>query len=558
MIFIVDFGSQTAHLIGRRIKELGAATKIVSPDEILKSPKGTSHFMAAQVQNDKGIKGIILSGGPSSVYQKGAPKIDPRIFSLNIPILSICYGLQLMAKLLDGKVVAGRKEYGPAKFQISNFKFRISNELPESFVVWMSHGDEVVELPKEFEIIGSTEHVKNAFVADEKRKIYGVQFHPEVEHTENGQQILKNFLEICSTCHPGVAATTTRLAGALAKRVGSQKKIDSIAFPQGDSLLRSGAFQNDIMRIKDNIKKTTGEAYVIGAVSGGVDSTVAGTLAADAIGSRFIPIYVDNGLMRDGTREHVEKIFKNHHIKPILINVKKEMLKKLKGITDPEKKRKIIGNFYIEIFEKEMQKLLNSGKNVKYLLQGTIYSDVIESQGTKHASKIKSHHNVGGLPKKMKLKLLEPLKHLYKDEVREVGKLLDLPDEFVYKQPFPGPGYAVRIRGEVTRERLEKERKADNIVMEELRKAGLLRNIFISFPVMTDAFSTAVKGDGRFFGEVIALRVVESKDIMTSKWSHLPYDVLQKISSRIVNEVPGISRVVYDITTKPPATMEWE
>ena len=560
MIFIVDFGSQTAHLIGRRVRELGSDVKIVHPEEI------------RQLADDKGVKGIILSGGPSSVYQKGAPTIDFQVFSLGIPILCICYGLQLMAKLLGGKVVSGRKEYGPATLKLrvesgelrikekklSTFNFQLSTKLPQQFTVWMSHGDEVVELPKEFEIIGSTEHVKNAFVADEKRKIYGVQFHPEVEHTENGQQILKNFLEICSTCHPGVAATTTRLAGALAKRVGSQKKIDSIAFPQGDSLLRSGALQNDIMRIKDNIKKTTGEAYVIGAVSGGVDSTVAGTLAADAIGSRFIPIYVDNGLMRDGTCEHIRNIFKNHHVKPILINVKKEMLKRLKGIADPEKKRKIIGNFYIEIFENEMQKLIKSGKDVKFLLQGTIYSDVIESQGTKHASKIKSHHNVGGLPKKMKLKLLEPLKHLYKDEVREVGKLLDLPDEFVYKQPFPGPGYAIRIRGEVTRERLEKERKADNIVMEELRKAGLLRNIFISFPVMTDAFSTAVKGDGRFFGEVIALRVVESKDIMTSKWSHLPYDVLQKISSRIVNEVPGISRVVYDITTKPPATMEWE
>lgn len=281
-------------------------------------------------------------------------------------------------------------------------------------------------------------------------------------------------------------------------------------------------------------------------------------MTAEAIGEKFIPIYVDNGLMRKGTTEHVQRIFANHHLKPIIIKAEKEMLKKLKGVISPEKKRKIIGNFYIALFEREMQELIKQGKDVRFLLQGTIYSDVIESKGSKYASKIKSHHNVGGLPKKMKLRLLEPLRHLYKDEVRLLGKRLGLPEEFVQKQPFPGPGYAVRIRGEVTAKRLVQEKQADAIVLEELEKADLLTKVFLSFPVMTGSFSTAVKGDGRFFGEVIALRVIESKDIMTSTWAHVPYEVLQKISSRIVNEVPGVSRVVYDITTKPPATMEWE
>src|SRR3989344_1770726 len=438
MMFIVDFGSQTAHLIGRRVRELGSDVKIVHPEEI------------RQLANDKGIKGIILSGGPSSVYQKGAPTIDFQVFSLGIPILCICYGLQLMAKLLGGKVVSGRKEYGPATLKLRVESGELRKGLPQQFTVWMSHGDEVIELPKEFEIIGSTEHVKYAFAANKKKKIYGVQFHPEVEHTEFGLQILRNFLDICLNCHSELKVKevgSVKWENGL-KEVRSEKSknptsISNFSLPTSHFNFTNK--RNMVESVKGEIKQIVEDSYVIGAVSGGVDSTVAGTLTADVIGPRFIPIYVDNGLMRDGTCEHIRNIFKNHHVKPILINVKKEMLKRLKGIADPEKKRKIIGNFYIEIFEKEMQKLLNSGKNVKYLLQGTIYSDVIESQGTKHASKIKSHHNVGGLPKNMKLKLLEPLKHLYKDEVREVGKLLDLPDEFVYKQPFPGPGYAVRI-----------------------------------------------------------------------------------------------------------------
>jgi len=297
---------------------------------------------------------------------------------------------------------------------------------------------------------------------------------------------------------------------------------------------------------------------VIGAISGSVDSTVAGTLVATAIGKQLIPIFVDNGLMRDDAALTVKKVFAQFGIAPIIVDVRHEMLRRLQGITDSEEKRKVIGAFYIEVFEAEMHKLLQKEQDVAYLLQGTIYSDVIESQGTKYASRIKSHHNVGGLPEHMKLALLEPLRELYKDEVRALGRRIGLPAEFILKQPFPGPGFAVRIRGEVTAQRLAQEKQADSIVLEELERAGLLENVFISFPVMTGAYSTATKGDGKFFGEVIALRVVQSTDIMTATWAKLPSDLLQKISSRIVNEVPNISRVVYDITTKPPATMEWE
>ncbi|MFH1832829.1 MAG: glutamine-hydrolyzing GMP synthase [Candidatus Levyibacteriota bacterium] len=508
MILLVDFGSQTAHLISRRIQELGANVKIVYPEDALR-----------EINKEK-VQGIILSGGPSGVYEKNVPTINPKIFDLGIPILSICYGFQLTAHLCGGKVIPGKKEYGPAKLELANGVWRIANGLPSKFTVWMSHGDEIIKLPKGFEIIGSTEHVPFAFAGNEEKKNYGLQFHPEVEHTEYGAKIFENFLKIC-----GLKITKKSL---------------------------------DAKEIEEKIKKTVGNSYVIGAVSGGVDSTVAGIITAKAVGKRFIPIFVDNGLMREGTYESIKKIFQNTGVKPIVINTVGEMLARLKGIIDPEEKRKIIGKFYIEIFEREMKKLIKLGKDVKFLLQGTIYSDVIESQGTKHASKIKSHHNVGGLPKNMKLKLLEPVRHLYKDQVRSLGKTLGLSDDVIFKQPFPGPGYAVRIRGEVTKERLEKEKKTDKIVLEELEKAKILPNVFLSFPVMTNSFSTAVKGDSRFFGEVVAIRVIESKDVMTSHWSRLPYEVLQKISSRIINEVPDISRVVYDITTKPPATMEWE
>ena len=511
LILIVDFGSQTTHLIGRRLRDLGIKIKIINPENAIFEIK------------KENPKGIVLSGGPASVYEKGSPTIDKKIFALDIPMLTICYGMQLTSHLLGGKVVSGKKEYGPSVLKLNSKKkkSKIADGLPKKFTIWMSHGDEVLTMPKNFSIAGSTEHVPYAFVVDEKKKYYGLQFHPEVEHTEYGTQILQNFIDICE--------------------VSQQVHVLN---PQN---------------MIEEIKKTVGDSYVIGAVSGGVDSTVAGVLVASAIGDHFIPVFVNNGLMREDAISNLGEVFKKFKVDLKIVQCEDEMLSLLKNITDSEKKRKVIGGFYIEVFERELKTLLKSGKrNINFLLQGTIYSDVIESQGSKHASKIKSHHNVGGLPKEMKLKLLEPLRTLYKDEVRQLGKKLGLAENFVWKQVFPGPGYAVRIRGEVTPERLTKEKMADKIVMEELKKADLLKNIYMSFPVMSGAYSTAVKGDGRGFDEVIALRIIESKDIMTTTWSRLPYDVLQKISSRIVNEVEGISRVVYDITTKPPATMEWE
>lgn len=509
MILVIDFGSQTAHLIARRIRDLGVPVQILEPKK----------FRPGMLPEPSGI---ILSGGPSSVYEKGAPTIDPNIFSLGIPILGICYGLQLMAHLNGGQVVQGRKEYGPVKLEL-NLRGQDShlcqNMFPK-FTVWMSHGDEIIKVPTGMKVMGTTKHMKFAVVGDVKKKIYGLQFHPEVEHTDFGLEFIRNFLAICG------------------------QKVSKQAISP-DSLI-------------DTIKEKVGDSYVIGAVSGGVDSTVAAVLTAKAIGSRFFPVYVDNGLMRHDTTDHVRNIFKHVGIEPVIVDARSEMLVLLKGIKDSETKRKIIGRHYIEVFERELDKLEKQKIYPQFLMQGTIYSDVIESKGSKHASKIKSHHNVGGLPKHMRMKLLEPVREFYKDEVRAIGLKMGIPKEFVYKQPFPGPGYAVRIRGEVTEARLKMEAIADKIVMEELGEAGLLDKIFISFPVMTGAMSTAVKGDGRSFSEVVALRVVESNDVMTSTWSRLPYDVLQTISSRIVNEVPDVSRVVYDISTKPPATMEWE
>lgn len=520
MLLVVDFGSQTAHLIARRIKELGANAKLIHPEDAL-----------TEIKKEK-PEGIILSGGPSSVYEPNSPTIDPKVFELGVPILGICYGFHQIAKQLGGKVVSGKKEYGPAEIVLrselgvrskdknTHHPSPITHNLPSRFQVWMSHGDEIISMPKEFTILGSSSNVKYAFVENKVRKIYGVLFHPEVEHTDYGDNILSNFLKITKT------------------------SISSNNF--------------DINSILKQVKDSVGQDFVIGAVSGGVDSTVAAALTINAIGTQFIPIYVDNGLMRVETLEWVRKIFKKLGIPLTVLHTEDEMLKRLKGIEDPESKRRIIGNFYIELFELEMIKAQKRGKNVTTLLQGTIYSDVIESQGTKYASKIKSHHNVGGLPEKMKLRLLEPLRFFYKDQVREIGTLLGLPKEFVWKQAFPGPGYGVRIRGEVSKERLEKIKQADQIILDELQNSGLLDKVYMSFPVMTGAQSVAVKGDGRFFGEVIALRVIYSKDVMTANFAEIPYPTLQKIASRIVNEVPKISRVVYDITTKPPATMEWE
>jgi GMP synthase (glutamine-hydrolysing) len=504
MIFIVDFGSQLAHLIGRRLKGLGAPFRIIDPDTINEEIKTNRPA------------GIIFSGGPSSVYEPGTPTIDPSIFSLSIPVLGICYGWQLMAKLLGGDVKNTTKEYGPQQLTMKNPGSIF--HLPKNEIrVFMSHGDTVVRMPDGFTVSGVTPTVEYAAVSDWSRKLFGVQFHPEADHTEFGTEILANFLIVCGeTLSPVPLNPDATIA---------------------------------------TIKETVGTASVLCGVSGGVDSTVAAALIGKAIGKRLVAVYIESGLMRPGTKENVQKLFgETIPTTLVVVEARDTFLSRLKGITDPEEKRKTIGKLYIELFEQEAKK----HENITFLAQGTIYSDVIESKGTKRASHIKSHHNVGGLPAIMNLTLLEPLRTLYKDEVKDVGRLLGIPEIIVNTQPYPGPGYAVRIRGEVTEPRLASCIQADTIIMDEMGKAGLLSRVFQCFAVMTGAFSTAVKGDGRVFAEVVAIRAYESKDIMTSMWADIPYDVLARMSSRIVNEVPNISRVVYDITTKPPATMEWE
>jgi GMP synthase (glutamine-hydrolysing) len=511
MILVVDFGSQTAHLIVRRIREFGISANLISPEDILPQ-------RLAQGQNDKKVKGIIFSGGPASVYEKNAPTIDKRIFDLGIPILGICYGQQLTAYLLGGNVKKGKiREDGPATLKINTSCPLFASVSPHSRI-WMSHGDTVLTPPRGFSLIGESEGIKSAAMANEKKKIYGVQFHPEVEHTEHGNLILKNFLEkICKVSIKKQALATEDIIVDLKMKIGKNKAI--------------------------------------AAVSGGLDSTVAATLAAKAIGKNLIPIHVESGLMRKGTTEKVVKFFnKKLHIKPVILKKQKEFLSALAGKSDPEEKRKAIGKLYIDLFQEECKKY----KDVKFLVQGTIYSDVIESKGTKHSANIKSHHNVGGLPENLKLTLVEPIRHLYTDQVRVLAKEINIPDEIIRQQPHPGPGYAIRILGEVSKERLILMQKADEIVIEEIKSFGWYNKLLHSFPVLTGARSTSVKGDGRVYGEVVAIRAVTSIDRMTADWAKLPPELLQKITSRITNEIPEISRVVYDITTKPPATMEWE
>lgn len=505
MLVIVDFGSQTAHLIARRLKDLGIATDILDPEDALQSFKKLSP------------SGIIFSGGPSSVYDKGAPTIDKKVFTLGIPILGICYGWQLMAQLLGGKVTPGQNEYGPAQLTITDFT-DLFYGLPAKSQVFESHGTTVVKVPAGFKILGSTDGVQYAAVGDTNRHFYGVQFHPEVSHSKKGTQMLKNF--------------ATRICNLPLKT----EKID-------------------VDKMIDEIRQKVGNHKVIGAFSGGTDSAVAGTLTARAIGKQFMPIYIDSGLMREETLGRIKHDFpKVLGVKVKVVNARKEFLAALKDVTDPEIKRKTIGNLYIKLFEREMLK----DPGIKFLLQGTTYADFIHSQGTKRSAHIKSHHNVGGLPKNMKLQLLEPLRYYYTDQVRKIGVKAGMPKDMVHQQPFPGPGHAVRIMGEVTKERLARQVQADNIVVEEMKKSGWYDKVFQCWSIMTGANSTAIKGDGRFYGEVVAIRIVATKDRMSADWVQVSYGVLAKLSTRIVNEVPDISRVVYDITTKPPATMEWE
>jgi GMP synthase (glutamine-hydrolysing) len=504
MIIVIDFGGQTAHLIGRRLRQLGVGVEYTDPEEALTKIK------------DLRPTGVILSGGPAFVFEEGAPTVDPAIFTLGIPVLGICYGWQLMAHLLGGKVEEGTKEFGPEPITFTNSgTFGVP---VETCSVYMSHGCSVTALPKGFSVIGSSRTVKNAAVENKTKHFYGLLFHPEADHTEHGLNMLQYFAE--TVC-------------------GEEIK----------------PFELDPDSIIKDLKQKIGNKKVICAVSGGVDSTVAASLIGKAIGKQLIPVYVESGLMRPKTLEHVEYIFKD--LIPadlVVVHARERFMNALKGIDDPETKRKTIGKLYVDIF----QEIAIKHKDAAFLGQGTIYSDVIESKGSKHASHIKSHHNVGGLPKDMKLQLIEPNRNYYKDEVRQIGRLIGLPEEVVMQQPMPGPGHAINVRGEVTEKRLAQVIVANEIVVEELKKASLYDKVFECFAVMTGAYSTAVKGDGRAFAEVVAVRSIDTNDLMTVTWSPLPYDVLQKISSRIVNEVPDVSRVVYDITTKPPATVRWE
>jgi GMP synthase (glutamine-hydrolysing) len=505
MILIVDFGSQTAHLIGRRIRDVGVPITIVPPEEAL------TKIVALHPS------GIIFSGGPASVYARQAPTIDKKVFSLGVPILGICYGQQLTAYLLGGRVKQGnKKEFGPATLTISG-KTKLFSGVSVRSLVWMSHGDKVKTPPPGFRFVAKTESITAAAMVNEKKHIYCIQFHPEVEHTQCGMQILKNFLWLC-------------------------KVKQSKRYIHADTYIKS-------------VKNQIGSFRAIAAVSGGLDSTVAATIVARAIGKRLIPVHIESGLMRAGTTRRVISYFRqNLHVSPVIIDAKKKFLKTLAGVTDPEQKRKLIGKLYIDLFDGVVKKYTG----VKFLVQGTIYSDVIESHGTKHSDTIKSHHNVGGLPLTMKLTLIEPIRTLYTDQVRALAKLMKIPTDFIAEQPHPGPGYAIRIVGEVTQTRLDMVTAADNIIIEEMKRSGWYRKLLHSFAILTGTRSTAVKGDGREFGEVVALRTIESRDRMTADYAKLPYTLLQTISSRIVNEVPNVSRVVYDITTKPPATMEWE
>lgn len=503
MILIVDCGSQLAHLIGRRLRQLGVPSEYVNPEDAL-----------AVLQNRKPA-GVIISGGPASVYEEGAPTVDKQVFAEGVPVLGICYGWQLMAELLGGKVEGAHKEYGPQKIAFNDGAFGMP---ATECTVFMSHGDSVTQLPPGFSVVGSTDRVQSAAVANESAKQYGVQFHPEADHTEHGLEILQYFVE--TVCGETVAPFALNPEEVIAK-----------------------------------IKAAVGDKKVICAVSGGVDSTVAAALIGKAIGKNLIPVYVESGLLRPKTEEHVRYIF-NDLIKAdlVVVNARERFLSVLKGVEDPETKRKTIGKLYVDIFQEEASK----HPDAAFLGQGTIYSDVIESKGSKHASTIKSHHNVGGLPKDMKLQLVEPLRTFYKDEVRELGRLLGLPEEVIMQHPMPGPGHAINIRGEVTEKRLNQAIIANEIVIEEIIKAGWFKKVFECFAVMSGAYSTAVKGDGRAFAEVVAVRCINTNDLMTVTWTPLPYDLLQKISNRIVNEVPDVSRVVYDITPKPPATVRWE
>ncbi len=505
-VLVVDFGAQYAQLIARRVREAHVFSEIVPRD-----------ITADEVRRRHPV-GIILSGGPASVYADDAYELDPEILDLGIPVLGICYGHQVIAHSQGGVVArTGTAEYGRTDLVVTASSL-LFHDLPDTQVVWMSHGDAVSEPPPGFVSVATTDGSPVAAMEDRARRMFGVQFHPEVAHTPRGFEVLKRFLyDVCDaqptwTHHSIIEAAIT------------------------------------------DIREQIGDGQVICGLSGGVDSAVAAALVQRAVGDQLTCIFVDHGLMRLGEGVQVEETFRRN-FPTNLIHVKAEdrFLEKLAGVTDPERKRKLIGETFIRVFEDVARDLADA----RFLVQGTLYPDIIES-GTKDAAKIKSHHNVGGLPDDMDFELVEPLRDLFKDEVRSVGEELGLPEEIVWRQPFPGPGLAVRIIGDVTKERLDILRAADQIVLEEIKRAGLYRDLWQSFGVLPAIKSVGVQGDGRTYAYPLIVRAVTSDDAMTADWARLPYDVLERISSRVINEVPGINRVAYDVSSKPPATIEWE
>jgi len=509
-IAVLDFGSQLTQVIARRIRECQVYSKIF-------------HYSTPAAKlREENVVGIILSGGPQSVYAKKAPHPDPAIFELGVPVLGICYGVQLMGHFLGGVVEHSKaREYGHGVLAIQK-PGRLFAELPKKLRVWNSHGDKLTKLPPGFRAIGTTENSPFAAIEDLARNFYGIQFHPEVFHTERGVDMIRNFL--LGVCGAKQDWTT----------------------------------RDFIAHSVDSLRAQVGKGRVILGLSGGVDSSVAAALLHNAIGRQLTCVFVDNGLLRKDERRHVVDLYGKHfHIDLRVVDASKIFLRRLKGVSEPEQKRKIIGRTFVEVFEKSLKSIKGSAE---FLGQGTLYPDVIESVsiGNNPASLIKTHHNVGGLPKRMKLKLVEPLRELFKDEVRRVGEALGLPREVVWRQPFPGPGLGVRVMGDITGDKLEILRNADAVLHEEMMRSGFYYKVWQSFCVFLPVRTVGVFGDERTYDYVIAVRVVESTDAMTADWARLPHELLQKISSRITNEVRGVGRVVFDISSKPPATIEWE